>query len=148
MSKPRPKTIDPESLQDLAQRVIQSAPFPFLATIEDDQPRLRPVSPVRTVGFEVYVGNLRHYNKTREIAENPKVELCYMDEGHNQVRITGMAEVVRDRDLLNDIWQSTPLLHQFLGSVDNPDFILYRIVPQRVRYMQEWALDYYEVPLD
>jgi hypothetical protein len=25
--------------------------------------------------------------------------------------------------------------------------VLYRIRPARVRYMQEWALDYHEVPL-
>lgn len=37
---------------------------------------------------------------------------------------------------------------QFLGSIDNPDLILYRIKPSRVRYMQEWALEYYDVPLE
>jgi general stress protein 26 len=39
------------------------------------------------------------------------------------------------------------LLRQYLGSIDNPDLIIYRIDPERVRYMQEWALEYYEVPL-
>jgi hypothetical protein len=45
-----------------------------------------------------------------------------------------------------NIWQSNPLLRVYLGSPDNPEFILYRIVPGQVRFMREWALDYHEVP--
>lgn len=35
---------------------------------------------------------------------------------------------------------------EYLGSLDNPELIVYRITPTRVRFMQEWALAYYEVP--
>ena len=38
-------------------------------------------------------------------------------------------------------------MRQFLGSLDNPQLLIYRICPMRVRYMQEWALEYHEVPL-
>lgn len=147
MTRPTPEPIDPAHLADLARSVIKAARFPTLATIDGDQPRLRPVSPVRVDGFTVYVANLRAYHKTAEIAANPKVELCYLDGNHDQVRITGVAEVVADRALLQDIWHGNPLLRSYLGTVDNPELIVYRIRPERVRYMKEWALDYHEVPL-
>ena len=127
---------------------MAAAKFPMLASIDEDQPRLRPVSPVKTDGFTVYVANLRFYSKTKEIEANPKVELCYMEEGHDQVRITGTAEVLADRPLLEEIWEANPLMQHFLKTIDNPDLIIYRIVPSRVRYMQEWALKYHEVPID
>jgi general stress protein 26 len=94
------------------------------------------------------VANLRLNHKTAEIAANPRVELCYMDEGHNQVRLSGLAEVVTERPLLEAIWNANPLMRQFLGTLDNPQLIVYRIRPTQVRYMQEWALAYFEVPLD
>jgi len=147
MNKPKPQHIDSQQVLALAQQVVHSDRFPQLATMDGDQPRLRPVSPVRTDGFTVYVANLKSYHKTVEIEANPKVELCYLDEGHNQVRITGVAEVVTDRDLLQEIWDENPLLRQYLGSIDNPELLLYRVVPKRVRFMQEWALEYFEVPL-
>lgn len=147
MSQPAPEPINPADLVALAQKAMQAARFPFLATMDGDQPRLRPVSPVRVEGFTVFIANLRSYHKTVEIAANPQVELCYLDEHHNQVRITGLAEVVADRPLLQEIWTSNPLLRQYLGTIDNPELIVYRISPQRVRYMREWALDYHEVPL-
>ena len=146
MTKPTAQPIDPTKLGELAIGVMRAGRFPHLATIDGDQPRLRPVSPVKTDGFTVYIANLRSYHKTTEIAANPKVELCYLDEGHNQVRITGTAELVTDRTVLREIWDANPLLRQFLGSLDNPQLIVYCVRPARVRYMQEWALEYYEVP--
>ena len=147
MPKPEPKPIAPDELVSLAEATIASAKFPQIATVDTEgQPRLRPVSPVRTDGFTIYVANLRRYGKTEEIEANPKVELCYLDAEHNQVRITGVAEVVVDRSLLDEIWESNPLLKHYLGTPDNPELIIYRINPNRVRYMREWALEYHEVP--
>src|SRR4051794_892703 len=148
MPTPMPKPIDPGELLDLALAVVRDDRFPHLATIDGDQPRVRPVSPVRTDGFTVYVANLRGYHKTAEIAANPRVELCYLDDHHDQVRITGTAEVVEDRALLQEIWDANPLLRNYLATIDNPELIVYRVRPTRVRYMKEWALDYHEVPLD
>ena len=120
----------------------------MLATMDGDQPRLRPVSPVRVDGFTIYVANLRRYGKTHEIAANPRVELCYLDDAHDQVRITGIAEVLTDAATLEGIWAANPLLRRYLGTPDNPELIIYRIRPERVRFMREWALDYHEVPLE
>lgn len=145
---PKPAPLDPAELPALALATMKAAKFPMLATVGGDQPRVRPVSPVRTDRFVVFVANLRHYGKTAELAANPKAELCYMDPDHNQVRITATAEVVKDRELLEEIWNSNALLRTYLQSIDNPELIVYRFVPHRVRYMREWALDYYEVALD
>ena len=143
--RPEPKPVDPADLRALAEATMAAAKFPMLATVDGDQPRLRPVSPVRTEGFTVYVANLRHYHKTGEIARNPKVELCYLAPEHDQVRITGRAEVVSDDGLLDRIWAENPLLRHYLGERDNPELVIYRIVPERVRFMREWALAYHEV---
>ncbi|MEI6231770.1 MAG: pyridoxamine 5'-phosphate oxidase family protein [Planctomycetota bacterium] len=147
MSKPTPQPIDPSTLPALAHGVIQADRFPVFATIDGNYPRARPVSPVRTDGFTIYVANLKMYHKTGEIAANPNVELCYMDEKHNQVRLSGRAEIVTDRTILQSIWDANPLMRQYLGSIDNPALIVYKIVPAHVRYMQEWALEYYDIPL-
>ena len=139
--------MDPKEVLNLALGVVRADRFPYLATIDQDQPRVRPVSPVRTDGFTVYIANLRSYHKTGELASNPRVELCYMDPEHNHVRLTGTAEIVTDRPLLQEIWDTNPLLRQYLGSIDNPELIVYRVTPHRVRYMREWALEYHDVPL-
>lgn len=148
MAKPIPQPVNPGELLKLARAVVQADRFPYLASLDGDQPRLRPVSPVKTDGFTVYVANLRSYHKTAEIAANAKVELGYLDDQHNQVRITGIAEVVSEAAVLQEIWDANPLLRQYLGRLNNPELIVYRIRPTRVRYMREWALEYIDVPLE
>jgi general stress protein 26 len=148
MPRPIPQPIDPQQVAELAMQVMRRDRFPYLATVDGNQPRVRPVSPVLTEGFTVFVANLRGYHKTVEIAANPKVELCYLDEHHDQVRISGTAEVVTDPEILQRVWDTNPLLREYLGSIESPDLVLYRVRPSRVRFMREWALEYAEVHLE
>jgi general stress protein 26 len=145
MAQPHPEPVDPTQLPELAMATMRSAKFPMLASDDAGQPRLRPVSPVKTEGFTVWVANLRAYHKTGEIAANPRVELCYLDDHHDQVRITGVASIETDTELLAAIWEKNPLLRSYLGTPDNPALIVYRIEPVRVRFMREWALAYHEI---
>lgn len=145
--KPEPP-LQPAEVRARALAVIAADPFPMLASIDADQPRVRPVSPLRTDGFTVFVASLRSSGKTGELARNPNVELCYLTKDHDQVRLTGVSELVTDAALRQEIWDSNSLLRVYLGSIDNPEFMLYRVTPVRVRYMREWALVYHEVPLE
>jgi general stress protein 26 len=147
MPQPPAPTFTPAELVEKAAAVIKNARFPMLATLDGHQPRLRPVSPVRVDGFTIHIANLRSYGKTAEIGACPNVELCYLDDHHDQTRITGTATIESDPVLLQQIWDDNPLLRKYLGSLSNPDLIIYRITPARVRFMKEWALNYHEVPL-
>jgi general stress protein 26 len=142
--KPRVAPVD--DAREAALATIRETKFPVLASMDGDQPRARPVSPVKTDGFTVYVASLRSSHKTGELEQNAKVELCYMSDGHDQVRITGVAELVTDPGVIHDIWSTNPLLRSYLGTIDNPEFMLYRVVPAQVRFMREWALEYHDVP--
>ncbi len=137
----------PEEARALALAVLTADKFPMLATIDGDQPRVRPVSPVLTEMFTVWVASMRSSAKTAEIERSRRVELCYLTPDHDQVRITGVAELVPGGEKRQAIWDANPLLRAYLKSIDNPEFLLYRIDPHRVRYMREWALEYHEVPL-
>src|SRR5262249_5921444 len=146
MAKPQNEAIPISELVDRALAVVRADRFPYLATVDGDQPRLRPVSPVRTDGFTVYIANLQRYNKTAEIASNPKVELGYLDSHHDQVRITAVAERSADTPTLREVADTTPLRPHSLGHSPNPCFVLYRGAPNRVLLIKEWALVYTEAP--
>jgi general stress protein 26 len=144
--KPIP-VLPPAELRETALAAVRADPFPMMASLDGDQVRLRPVSPVRTEEFTVYVASMRGSHKTGEIESNNKVELCYLTDGHDQVRITGIAENVTDASVRQSIWDANPLLRAYLKSVDNPEFILYRVTPNEVRFMKEWALEYQTVAI-
>jgi general stress protein 26 len=147
MTRPTPEPVDPSRLPELALAVIAKDRFPVLASIDGDQPRARPISPLANDRFTVYFASLKAYHKTGELEANPRVELCYMDPAHDQVRLTGSCERVTDRAKLQELWDSSPLLRQYLGSIDNPQLVIYAVKPSKVRFMREWALEYFDVPL-
>jgi general stress protein 26 len=147
MPRPTPTPVTADQLPALALAVLKADRFPILASVDGDQPRARPITATWTDGFTVYFANLRRFHKTVELASNAKVELCFLDKGDDQVRITGVAELVTDRATQDEAFTRDALLRQYLKSPDNPEFTLYRIRPTRVRFMREWALDYFDVPL-
>ena len=49
--------VDGADLPRVAADTMAAAKFPFLATMDGDQPRLRPVSPVRTEGVNLYLAD-------------------------------------------------------------------------------------------
>jgi general stress protein 26 len=63
----------------------------------------------------------------------------------NAVGKTGVADVLTDAAVLREIWESNPLLRRYLGTPENPELIIYRIRPARLRFMREWALEYHDV---
>ena len=145
MPRPTPEPVDITNLRELSLSVIAADRFPMLATIDGDQPCVRPVSPLGNEGFTIYIASLRDSHKTREIEGNAKVELCYMTPGHDQVRLTGMCHEVTDRAVKQSWWERSPLLRAYIPSAVDPRFVLYRVEAERVRFMREWALEYFEV---
>lgn len=148
MAKPTPKTIEPHEVLDVALAVVKGDRGPMLSTIDGDQPRVRPISPLRTDGFTIYFASLRNYHKTGELEANSNVEMCFLAGGHDQVRLTGVCELVTDAATRQDLWDSNPLLRNYLHSIDNPALLMYRIDPTEVRFMREWALDYHVVAFE
>jgi general stress protein 26 len=148
MPKPQPKPVQPEELPALVLAVMKNQRFPMLASVDGDQARVRPVTATWNDGYTVYFANLKRFKKTAEMTANPHVELCYLDQNDDQVRITGVAELVTERATLEEAFKRDALLRQYLGGPDNPEFTLWRVRPTRVRFMREWALDYFEVPIE
>lgn len=60
----------------------------YVATVDGDQPRVRPFSSVAEFEGNAYIccGNFKEVYK--QLSENPKVELCGMYDGTSWLRVT------------------------------------------------------------
>lgn len=67
----------------------------FLATVEGDQPRVRPFGTVDIFEGKLYIQTGKCKNVSKQIQSNGKVEICAMDKsGAKWVRLSGT--LVRD----------------------------------------------------
>ena len=72
---------------------LKSAQTYYLATVEGDQPRVRPFGTVNIFEGKLYIQTGRIKPVSKQIAANPKVELCALQNG-TWLRIAG--ELVED----------------------------------------------------
>lgn len=72
---------------------LKSAETYYLATVEGDQPRVRPFGTVNIFEDKLYIQTGKIKPVSKQIAANPKVELCAFKDG-TWLRLSG--ELVED----------------------------------------------------
>ena len=60
---------------------LKAAGTYYLATVEGDQPRVRPFGTVNVFGDRLYIQTGRSKPVSRQLAANPKAELCAFMDG-------------------------------------------------------------------
>ena len=75
---------------------LEKAETYYLATVEGDQPRVRPFGTVLLYDGKLYIETGKIKNVSKQIAANPKVELCAFING-DWLRVAG--ELVNDDNI-------------------------------------------------
>ena len=110
----------------------------FLATAEEDHPRVRPVTLVENSG-DLYVLTGTADAKVAQIKRNEKVEvvrLIRFEEGGGYVRFSAVAKIIDDQKTRTRIANATSFFANYFKSSDDPKFTLLRIIPKKIEYMK------------
>jgi uncharacterized pyridoxamine 5'-phosphate oxidase family protein len=104
----------------------------FLATVENDQPRVRALQPwfADESGFYFQTGSQKSFYQ--QLNYNSKTEICFYKNGSSlssvsTMRISGKVEFLNDRKLKEKVIIDRPFLKNFGLSADNPALIIFRI---------------------
>jgi uncharacterized pyridoxamine 5'-phosphate oxidase family protein len=78
----------------------------YIATVEDDQPRVRPFSSIAEFEGNAYICTGKHKEIYSQISKNPKIELSGMYDGGTWLRVSATLElderVEAQESVLND----------------------------------------------
>ena len=96
----------------------------YIATVEDDQPRVRPFGTIDIFEDKLYIQTGKVKNVSKQMAENPKVEICAFD-GSSWIRIE--AVVVNDDriEAKQHMLDNYPSLRQMYKADDDNTQVLY-----------------------
>lgn len=96
----------------------------YLATVEGDQPRVRPLGTIDIFEDKLYIQMGKIKNVSKQIAANPKVEICCLCDG-SWLRVAG--ELVRDerREAKKHMLDSYPNLRGMYSEDDDNTEVLY-----------------------
>ena len=129
-----------EQIADQFISRVHSMVWCDVATIDErGRPRSRILHSIWD-GETGYIATRRHSPKSRDIAHSPYVSLAYVTDVVHPVYVECLAEWADDLVTKQYVWNlflqaSPPLGYDpapMFGSVDNPDYGVLRLVPQRI----------------
>lgn len=88
-------------------RFFDDAKMFFIATVEDNQPRVRPFGGLLMYNNKLYFNTNSTKNVYKQMIENPKVELCAFDKGI-WIRICGQAIKETSDELKEAMFKAQP----------------------------------------
>ncbi len=104
--------------------LIRDAGFCMLATAQDNQPRVRPMMPYLTEDNQLLMALLGRSRTIQQVKDNPLIELCFVDRKMWYCRIAGTGTISDDKDKKQTLWNNIPMLKQYFGGVEDPNFHL------------------------
>lgn len=115
--------------------LIRDAGFCLLATADGKQPRVRPMMPYLTDDNQLLIALLGRSRTIAQVKANPLVELCFVDRKMWYCRIAGSATISDDADKKEILWNNIPMLKQYFGGTQDPNFVLMVIDIKEVEAM-------------
>ena len=103
---------------------LKNAGTYYLATVDGDQPRVRPFGTINIFEDKLYIQTGKVKDVSKQIQNNPKVEICAFDKG-KWIRLSG--ELVRDdrREAKQAMLDNYPDLQGMYSADDDNTEVLY-----------------------
>ena len=99
----------------------------YVATVENDQPRVRPFGAIRPLNGKLYFATGRRKAVFQQLEANPKLEICTYGDGE-WLRLTGEA-VFEDNDEVRRLMRE--------GSPEKAKMFRQMPMEDRVKYLEE-----------
>jgi len=109
-----------------------------LATMEGNQPRVRPVTLIY-LNKRFWVTTDTSSAKVKQIQRNPKVEFCLVfqeDDMDCCIRVAGQAKIIKDKEMKAKIAEHCDFFSKHWESVDDPDYTLLEICPNEIEIVR------------
>jgi uncharacterized pyridoxamine 5'-phosphate oxidase family protein len=108
-----------EDLKKVTWDHLENCQVVFLATVDGNLPKVRPVTLMRK-GKDLFTVSGLNSAKVKQIIENPNVEFAFslQDIGFNSIRVECTAEIVDDKKIKAEVY-------------DSQEHALIRLVPKR-----------------
>jgi uncharacterized pyridoxamine 5'-phosphate oxidase family protein len=104
---------------------IKGCEYYFLATMDGDQPRVRPFGSLALFEGKIYFQTGKVKNVSKQMAVNPKIEICAYDRKGNWIRVQAVAVNDDRREAKQFLLDAYPALRNRYSADDGNTQVLY-----------------------
>ncbi len=112
-----------ETMQDVYQ-FLKDAGVYYIATVDGDQPRVRPFGTIHIFDGKLYIQTGKRKNVSRQLGINGKTELCAM-KGDEWIRLSGTLVNDDRREAKASMLDAYPELKKMYSPDDDNTQVLY-----------------------
>jgi len=116
----------------------------YLATIDGEQPRVRPISAKFTSG-KLMFSTFAQSNKMHQIETNNKIEMAWMFPDQSHLRVQATIETVTDTTTKREYLDAWPMLKEFFKDENDSNYTLLELKPSRVYYNKFGDMEYCDI---
>jgi len=110
-------------MQSVCQFVKEAGVY-YIATCDKDQPRVRPFGTIHIFEGKLYIQTGKKKSVAKQIAANPKVELCAFKDG-KWLRLSGTLVNDNRREAKASMLDAYPSLKKMYSADDDNTLVLY-----------------------
>lgn len=121
----------------------------YLATVEGDRPRVRPVTLIKLENRFLFATGSKDA-KVSQIKQTPKIEFCLLvEKGENKgtLRAECIAKIVEDIKLKTTVFNKSPFMKEFFKTPSDPSYTLIELNPIRFEYMRPDSMEAIRITL-
>lgn len=106
------------------EKFLKEAETYYLATVEGDQPRVRPFGTINIFEGKLYIQTGKSKDVSKQIHKNPKVEICAF-KGGEWLRVAGELEADDRYEAKKSMLDAYPSLQKMYSADDENTEVLY-----------------------
>lgn len=106
------------------EKFLKEAETYYLATVEGDQPRVRPFGTINIFEGKLYIQTGKSKDVSKQIHKNPKVEICAF-KGGEWLRVAGELESDDRYEAKKSMLDAYPSLQKMYSADDENTEVLY-----------------------
>ena len=111
-------------IMERVEKFLKEAGTYYLATVEGDQPRVRPFGTVNIFEGRLYIQTGKSKNVSGQIHANPKVEICAFKNGE-WLRVAGTLVEDERREAKQSMLDAYPMLQKMYSADDGNTEVFY-----------------------
>ncbi len=118
-----------------------------LASTDGKTVGVRPMGGWAWMGRELWCATGASSEKVAQIGKVPHAEYCFGSTEGEHVRISGPCTVSTDNGDKKKLYDTVPGLKKHISDPADPDYVVIRMKPDRIRYRGATDHGYKEIPL-
>lgn len=114
----------------------------FLATTDGKKVGVRLMGSFAWMGKELWCATGKSTDKIKQLKKVPFAEYCFAKRAGEHIRIYGRCKVSTSNADKLKLYKAVPLLKKYIEDPKDPEYVVIRMKPHRIRWMKSAALDY------